>query len=124
MYNTVTKRDGKVVDFDIRKIADAIKKAFEATDTEFNDGVIDFLALKTTADFQAKVKNGSIAVEDIQDSVERVLEQTGYEKVAKAYILYRKQHEKMREMKSTILDYKDLVNSYVKVEDWRVKENY
>ncbi len=58
-----------------------------------------------------------------QDSVERVLGQAGYEEVAKAYILYRKQREKMRAMKSTILDYKDVVNSYVKVEDWRVKEN-
>ena len=53
----------------------------------------------------------------------RSLGQAGYEEVAKAYILYRKQREKMRAMKSTILDYKDVVNSYVKVEDWRVKEN-
>ena len=123
MYNTVTKRDGKVVDFDIRKIADAIKKAFEATDTEFNDGVIDFLALKTTADFQAKVKNGSIAVEDIQDSVEAVLSRAGYEQVAKAYILYRKQREKLRNTKSSYLDYKETVDKYLNIEDWRVKEN-
>jgi len=52
-----------------------------------------------------------------------VLEQAGYTDAAKAYILYRKQREKLRTMKSTILDYKDVVNSYVKVEDWRVKEN-
>ena len=69
------------------------------------------------------MENDEIHVEDIQDSVERVLGQAGYEEVAKAYILYRKQREKMRTMKSTILDYKDVVNSYVKVEDWRVKEN-
>lgn len=69
------------------------------------------------------MENDEIHVEDIQDSVERVLGQAGYEEVAKAYILYRKQREKMRAMKSTILDYKDVVNSYVKVEDWRVKEN-
>ena len=62
-------------------------------------------------------------MESIQDSVENVLVQTGYADVAKAYILYRKQREKMRNMKSAILDYKELVNSYVKVEDWRVKEN-
>ncbi len=62
-------------------------------------------------------------MEDIQDSVEHVLEQAGYTAVAKAYILYRKQREKIRNMKSTILDYKEIVNSYVKVEDWRVKEN-
>ena len=96
MYNKVTKRDGKVVDFDIQKIADAIRKAFDATNTEYNDSIIDFLALKTTADFQSKVKNGAIAVEDIQDSVETVLSRGGYEQVAKAYILYRKQREKLR----------------------------
>ena len=62
-------------------------------------------------------------MESIQDSVENVLVQAGYADVAKAYILYRKQREKIRNMKSTILDYKEIVDSYVKVEDWRVKEN-
>ena len=94
----VSKRDGKIVDFDINKIADAIKKAFDATGTEFNDSVIDFLALKVSADFLPKIKDGKIAVEDIQDSVEAVLSRGGYEAVAKAYILYRKQREKMRNM--------------------------
>ena len=122
MYQVV-KRDGKIVDFDINKIAGAIKKAFEATNTEYNDSVIDFLALKVSADFLPKIKDGKVAVEDVQDSVETVLEQSGYSDVAKAYILYRKQREKIRNMKSTILDYKDIVDSYVKVEDWRVKEN-
>ena len=123
MYNKVTKRDGKVVEFDIAKIADAIRKAFEATDTDYNDTVIDFLALKTTADFQAKIKNGTIAVEDIQDSVEAVLSRAGYEQVAKAYILYRKQREKLRNTKSSYLDYKETVDKYLNIEDWRVKEN-
>ncbi len=122
MYQ-VSKRDGKVVDFDISKIAEAIKKAFQATNTEFNDSVIDFLALKVSADFLPKIKDGKIAVEDIQDSVEAVLSRGGYEAVAKAYILYRKQREKMRNMKSTYLDYKDTVNKYLDVADWRVKEN-
>ena len=122
MYR-VTKRDGKTVDFDITKIADAIRKAFDATDTEYNQSVIDFLALKVTSDFVPKVKDGLIAVEDIQDSVETVLSRAGYEQVAKAYILYRKQREKLRNMKSTYLDYKETVNSYVNVLDWRVKEN-
>ena len=81
------------------------------------------LVLRVTADFQTKIKDGVVSVEEIQDSVEKVLEQSGYNVIAKAYILYRKQREKMRNMKSTILDYKDVVNSYVKVEDWRVKEN-
>ena len=123
MYNYVTKRDGKIVEFNISKIADAIKKAFEATNTEYNDSVIDFLALKTTADFQPKVKGDKIAVEDIQDSVEAVLSRGGYEHVAKAYILYRKQREKLRNAHSSYLDYKETVDKYLNIEDWRVKEN-
>ena len=119
----VIKRDGSKADFTLTKINDAIMKAFTATQMSYNNDIIDLLALRVTADFQKKVENDEIHVEDIQDSVERVLGQAGYEEVAKAYILYRKQREKMRPMKSTILDYKDVVNSYVKVEDWRVKEN-
>lgn len=119
----VIKRDGGTTDFTLTKINDAVMKAFTATQMSYNNDIIDLLALRVTADFQNKVKNDSIHVEEIQDSVERVLGQAGYEEVAKAYILYRKQREKMRTMKSTILDYKDVVNSYVKVEDWRVKEN-
>lgn len=119
----VIKREGEVTDFTLTKISDAIMKAFNATDVQYNNDVVDLLALRVTADFQSKVKNDGIYVEDIQDSVEKVLEQAGYTEAAKAFILYRKQREKMRTMTSTILDYKDVVNSYVKVEDWRVKEN-
>ena len=122
MYQVV-KRDEKVVDFNITKISDAIKKAFDATKVEYNDDVIDLLALKVTADYSSKIKDGKITVEEIQDSVESVLQRTGYEEVAKAYILYRKNREKIRAMKSAALNYKDLVNSYVKIDDWRVKEN-
>ena len=119
----VIKRNGEKAEFTLTRINDAIMKAFNATQKSYTNDIIDLLALRVTADFQDKVKDGEIQVEDIQDSVERVLGQAGYEEVAKAYILYRKQREKMRAMKSTILDYKDVVNSYVKVEDWRVKEN-
>jgi ribonucleoside-triphosphate reductase len=119
----VIKRDGTETDFTLAKISDAVIKAFHATDVQYSNDVIDLLALRVTADFQEKVKNDRITVEDIQDSVEKVLEQAGYAEAAKAFILYRKQREKLRTMKSTILDYKDVVNSYVKVEDWRVKEN-
>ncbi len=119
----VIKRDGKEADFDIKKVSNAIKKAFDATKKEYNGDIIQLLSLRVTADFNSKIQDRMIHVEDIQDSVETVLEQTGYTDVAKAYILYRKQREKMRNMKSTILDYKEVVNSYVKVEDWRVKEN-
>ncbi len=119
----VIKRDGQVADFNLTKINDAIMKAFSACEKQYTNEIIDLLALRVTADFQSKVKDGQISVEDVQDSVETVLEQAGYTDVAKAYILYRKNREKIRNMKSTILDYKEVVNSYVKVEDWRVKEN-
>ena len=122
MYQVV-KRDGKIVEFDINKIAAAIKKAFDATGTDYNDSVIDFLALKVSADFLPKIKDGKVAVEDIQDSVEAVLSRGGYEAVAKSYILYRKQREKLRNTKSSYLDYKETVDKYLNIEDWRVKEN-
>ncbi|MBP3697359.1 MAG: ribonucleoside triphosphate reductase, partial [Clostridia bacterium] len=122
MYQVI-KRDGKVADFNISKIAEAIKLAFESKEKQYHPSTIDFLALKVTADFEPKIEKDLIAVEDIQDSVEQVLIQAGYADVAKAYILYRRQREKLRNLKSTILDYKELVNSYVNVTDWRVKEN-
>ncbi len=122
MYN-VLKRDGKIVDFDLNKIKEAIKMAFEACEKDYNDSVLDFIALRVTADFSSKIKDSHIAVEDIQDSVEEVLGQAGYADVAKAYILYRRQREKLRNLNSTILDYKEVVDNYVKVSDWRVKEN-
>ena len=120
---SVTKRDGEVAEFNLNKISNAIKKAFNATEQLYNDDITNLLALRVTSAFQSKIKDGCVNVEDIQDCVEDVLNQTGYNEVAKAYILYRKNREKIRNMKSTILDYKDLVNSYVKEEDWRVKEN-
>ena len=122
MYKVV-KRDGEVVSFDIQKIAEAIKKAFDSKNKQYNDNVIDFLALKVTSDYEPKIKDGIITVESIQDSVESVLVQAGYADVAKSYILYRKQREKIRNMKSTIVDYKEIVNNYVHLNDWRVKEN-
>ena len=122
MYQVI-KRDGTIAEFDIKKIAIAVTKAFEAKEKQYHPSVIDMLALKVTADFESKIKDGKIAVEDIQDSVESVLIQAGYSDVAKAYILYRRQREKIRNMKSTMLDYKSLVDSYVKATDWRVKEN-
>lgn len=119
----VVKRDGEIAEFDLSKITGAVAKAFDATQMEYNSDIVDLLGLRVTADFQKKVHDGLIDVESVQDSVEQVLIQAGYADVAKAYILYRKQREKIRNMKSTILDYKEIVNSYVKVEDWRVKEN-
>ena len=122
MY-AVLKRNGQVVEFSLSKITQAITLAFDAQQRQYNSDIIDFLALKVTADFEPKIKDHNIAVEDIQDSVEHVLVQAGYSDVAKAYILYRRQHEKLRDINSTLLDYKEIVDNYVNVSDWRVKEN-
>ena len=122
MYN-VRKRNGKVIPFELSKISSAIKLAFDALEKQYNQDIIDFLALKVTAAFEPKIKNDLISVEDIQDCVENVLIQAGYSDVAKAYILYRRQHEKIRNMKNTIVDYKDIVDQYLGMGDWRVKEN-
>ena len=122
MYK-VRKRNGKIVAFNIEKIKVAMIKAFDAEDKKYDENVIDFLALKVTADVESKIKDNIIDIEDIQDSVEKVLSSAGYAEVAKAYILYRKWREKQRSVQSTILDYKNVVNSYVNVTDWRVKEN-
>ncbi|MBR0426312.1 MAG: ribonucleoside triphosphate reductase [Clostridia bacterium] len=122
MYRVV-KRDGEVAEFSINKIGAAITKAFEALNKQYHPSVIELLSLHVTSDFESKIKDGMIAVEDIQDSVEKVLSESGYADVAKAYILYRKQREKVRNINSTVLDYKDLVDNYLQINDWRVKEN-
>ena len=122
MYQ-VTKRDGQVVDFSISKISDAITKAFVAIEKQYHPSIIDLIALHVTSDFEPKIRDGVIAVEDIQDSVEKVLSESGYADVAKAYILYRRQREKVRNVGSALLNYKDLVDNYLKINDWRVKEN-
>ena len=109
MYQ-VTKRDGTAARFEIGKISAAITKAFQALDKQFHPSVIDLVALRVTADFEPKIRDGRIAVEDIQDSVETVLSEAGYADVAKAYILYRKQREKVRNVNSTLLNYKDPPN--------------
>ena len=110
MYQ-VRKRDGKIVQFNLSKIGEAIRKAFEAQEKNYNQDIIDMLALKVTADFEPKIKDALISVEDIQDSAESVLIQAGYDDVAKGYILYRKQREKIRNLNSTLLDYKEIVDS-------------
>ena len=122
MYNVV-KRDGKIVDFDLKKIRDALTKAFDACEKQYNLDMVDFLALKVTADFEPKISDGQISVENIQDSAESVLIKAGYDDVAKSYILYRKQREKIRNINTTFLDYKEIVDNYLNINDWRVKEN-
>ena len=122
MYQ-VLKRDGTIVDFEISKISGAMIKAFDALGRNYHPSVINLLALQVTSAFEMKIKDGKITVEDIQDSVEQVLSESGYADVAKAYILYRKQREKVRNVNSALLNYKDLVDNYLQINDWRVKEN-
>ena len=119
----VKKRDGNIVEFDLKKIEGAMEKAFIACNKPYNKEILELLSLRVASDFSSKVQDGVITVEDIQDSVEVVLIQASYVDVAKAYILYRKQHEKIRNMKTTIVDYKDTINNYLRINDWRVKEN-
>ncbi len=123
MKYQVEKRDGRRVNFEIGKIRGAIKKAFDAQSVNYDDSILDLLAIRTTAEFESYVHRGIITVEQIQDAVEVVLIQGGYAKVARAYILYRKQHEKARNVLDTLLDYRKVVDNYVKSENWRVKEN-
>ena len=122
MYKVI-KRDGSVAEFDIAKISGAIAKAFGALNKPCDPHDIDFIALKVTADFEDKIKDDLISVEAIQDSAEQVLIQSGHSDVAKAYILYRREREKLRNLKSTILDYKETVNNYVHEKTLRMREN-
>lgn len=122
MYQ-VKKRDDSIVEFDVNKISSAIKKAFDACNRQYADSVIDMIALRVTSDFESKIEDDYIDVEDIQDSVEKVLSEAGYSDVSKAYILYRKQHEKVRNIVNTNLNYQSIVDNYLQALDWRVKEN-
>lgn len=122
MYQVV-KRNGKLVEFNLSKISSAIKKAFDSQNKEYNDDVIDMISLKVTSDFSNKIKEGKVNVEEIQDSVEKILQDAGFGDVAKSYILYRSHREKIRYMRTSSLNYKELVDSYVHANDWRVKEN-
>ena len=122
MYQVI-KRDGEIVNLDLTKISKAMERAFVACERQFHSDIIDFLTLKVTADFEPKIKDGKVSVECIQDSVESVLIKAGYDDVAKTYILYRKQREKIRNLGNTVLNYKEIVDNYLKINDWRVKEN-
>lgn len=119
----VQKRDNSIVDFDLKKIENAMSRAFAQEHKEVTDDILELLAIRVTADFNKKVKDGIVKVEDIQDSVEIVLIQGGYVDVARSYMDYRKRHEELRQIKNTELNYASVVDNYLKVNDWRVKEN-
>lgn len=118
----VIKRDGSKVMFDITKISKAISKAFGSVNKAYDESQINMLALQVSSRFDSRIHENEISVEDIQDLVEQVLMEAGFTDVAKSYILYRKNHEKIRN-NNTLLDYKKIVDNYIKEADWRVKEN-
>ncbi len=122
MYEVI-KRNGKIEQFNLSKITNAIRKAFESLEKDYSEDTLELLSLRVTADFSNKIEDHKITVEEIQDSVEDVLQNCGFNDVAKAYILYRRQREKVRNLSSTMLSYKEVVNDYLKIQDWRVKEN-
>lgn len=119
----VKKRDGSIVEFDLQKIENAIERAFLAEHKSATKDMLEILSLRVTADFNRKVVKDIVAVEDIQDSVEIVLIQAGYVDVARSYMDYRKKHAELRDIRKTELDYASVVDNYLKVNDWRVKEN-
>ncbi|MBU0497062.1 MAG: ribonucleoside triphosphate reductase [Candidatus Thermoplasmatota archaeon] len=122
MIRKIRKRDGKVVDFNPIKITEAIWKAAQAVGgkdyqkaTELTTKVIDLLEKET--------KRGEIpTVEQVQDMVEKILIEEGHARTAKAYILYRKQHQDIREIGGLLKDI-DVVDDYLSMMDWKVNEN-
>ena len=120
---SIRKRDGSLQEFELGKIQKAIEKAFMAEHKFYNDDIINMLSLRATATMNSKIRNDVVDIEDVQDSVEVALIQAGYVDVARSYMLYRKARANLREQKATDLDYKKTVDNYLKINDWRVKEN-
>ncbi|KAB3535294.1 ribonucleoside triphosphate reductase [Alkaliphilus pronyensis] len=120
--NKIQKRNGEIVDFDLNKIKDAIFAAAQSVGGK--DEVKSARLTKIVSDIINETYRASIpSVEDIQDVVEKVLIEEGHAKTAKAYILYRKKHEEIREVKNLFMDAEKMVEEYVNLEDWRVNEN-
>lgn len=120
----VTKRNGTIADFDGTKIENAIRKAFESVSvTSPPEYAFNKLMLNIMADLNGKIKEETIGIEDIQDSVEKILSESGYFAVAKSYIIYRMQHQNIREVAANVINFSDLVRGYIGRLDWRVKEN-
>lgn len=123
MISTIRKRDGKLVPYDNYKIANAVFKAAEATSCK-DFGLALSLAKMVDEAICKKFHSNSIpAVEEIQDLVEKVLIEAGHARIAKAYILYREQHRKLRSTQDLVLDIANTMDGYLKKEDWRVHEN-
>ena len=118
----VKKRSGFLVDFERDKIAGAIWKAAQAIGGK-DKKLADHLADEVISVLGRRFSGQTPSVEDVQDVVEEVLIKNGHAKTAKAYILYRAQHKRMRETKSVFLDVNDTINGYLRRSDWYVKEN-
>ena len=119
----VIKRDASIVPFDLKKIEGAIQLAFDAEHKAVTPDIVEILALRVTSIFNDKIKDEKVHIEDIQDAVEIALIQANYIDVAKSYMEYRSKHAALRQVKNTSLDFKNVVDNYLRINDWRVKEN-
>ena len=117
------KRNGELVKFDLKKIENVIIKAFDAENKNYNNDIINKITTMVTGNFNNKVKENTINVEDIQDAVEKTLIESGYVDVAISYIKYRNKHEIMRQIDATNINYVDTINKYLEIDTWKVKEN-
>lgn len=118
----VQKRNGEIVDFNPSKIERAIFGAAKAVGGK--DEILAQRLTKMVVEIINETNSADIpSVEDIQDTVEKILIEEGHAKTAKAYILYRKKHEEIREVKNLFMDAESMIEEYVSLEDWRVNEN-
>ena len=122
MLNKIQKRNGEIVNFDITKIENAIFAAVQAVGGDDRNEAVRLASI--VSDIVAETHGSGIpTVEDIQDIVERVLIEEGHATIAKAYILYRKKQEELRDVKNLLMDAESMIDKYVSLEDWRVNEN-
>jgi len=118
----IRKRDGRIVDFDKEKITRALWAAAQAVGGK-NRKLAERLSSRVVALLEEKFPQEIPGVEDVQDLVEKVFIEEGHARTAKAYILYRKQHENLRRIKTTFLEVEKIVSDYLSQIDWRVREN-
>ncbi len=119
----IKKRDGKLVSYDNNKVINAIRKAQKACD-EDDFEIAEGISRKVMGVLELLFKGDNApTVENVQDLVEKFLMESGDTDVAKKYILYRHQHESLRDAKSLFEGAVELVDSYITEEDWRVREN-
>ncbi|HBC88051.1 MAG TPA: ribonucleoside triphosphate reductase [Lentisphaeria bacterium] len=122
-FERIRKRDGRIVEFDAERITLAVNKALKAVGTG-NEKLSKTICSDVIAALNGiKVKDDVPDIDLVQDLVEQAFIRRGLTKAAKSFILYRAQHDKMREGKKLMMDVQDLVSSYIEQNDWRVNEN-